>query len=161
MAALPRAHLAHFPADVGNVLVVTGALLDARATAAALAAMHSRETVRIHLLAVESRPTGYARTFLKTVDIGKVQDIEAHRHVGPLCQALDDAGVPYRLHVAAGAWLPAIEHHARELGCTRVVVGSNPHHVLQRLVLRHDRWRIASYLRGQGLACATLNVSHP
>jgi hypothetical protein len=161
MAALPRAHIAHFPADVRNVLVVAGGLLDADATASLLAAMHSRESMRIHLLAIESRPTGYARSFLRTIDVPKIQDGVAHRHVAPLCDALDALGVAYRLHVATGPWLEAIEHHARELGCTRVVVGDNPHRTLYRLVLRHDRWRIESYLRGQGLDCAAHLASHP
>lgn len=161
MAALPRAHIAHFPADVRNVLVVASGLLDAGATASLLAAMHSRESVRIHLLAIESRPTGYAGSFLRTVDVGKIQEGVAHRHVAPLCDALDASGVPYRLHVAAGAWLEAIGHHARELGCTRVIVGDNPHRALHRLVLRHDRWRIESYLRGQGIGCATQMALHP
>jgi nucleotide-binding universal stress UspA family protein len=161
MAALPRAHLAHFPSDVRNVLVVTSALLDAQATAAALSAMHSSEPVRIHLLAVESKPTGYARSFLERVDIERVQDGEAHRHAAPLCEALEDSGVPYRVHVARGPWLESIERYARELGCTRVVVGDNPQRSLYRLVLRHDRWRIESYLRGQGLRCATFNASLP
>ncbi len=153
MAALPRAHIAHFPADVRNVLVVAGGLLDARATAAQLASMSTRESVRIHLLAIEPRPSGYARSFLETLDIGKVQDGEAHRHAAPLCEALDAQGIAYRLHVATGPWLESIETYARELGCSRVIVGDNPDRALCRLVLRHDRWRIASYLRGQGLRC--------
>ena len=161
MAALPRAHIAHFPADVSNVLVVASGLLDAAATAASLASMHARETVRIHVLAIESKPTGYARSFLRRVDVEKVQDGEAHRHVAPLCDALDARRVPYRVHVATGAWLESIEHYARELGCTRVMVGDDPHRALHRLVLRHDRWRIESYLRGQGLRCAALTTSRP
>ena len=149
MAALPRAHIAHFPAEVRNVLVVAGALLDPRATASMLCAIHSRENVRIHLLAIESKLTGYARSFLESVDVGRIQVSEAQRHVAPLGKALQAAGVPYRAHVAAGPWLETIESYARELGCTRVLVGDNPNRALHRLVLRHDRWRIESYLRGQ------------
>jgi Universal stress protein family len=161
MAALPRAHLAHFPADVRNVLVVASGLLDARATAALLSAMHSRESVRIHLLAIESKPTGYARSFLEKVDVDRIQRGNAHRHIAPLSEALHAAGVPHRVHVATGPWLDVIERHARELGCTQVVVGENPNRTLHRLVLRHDRWRIESYLRGQGLRIAAARSAHP
>ena len=159
MAALPRAHLAYFPADVTNVLVVASALLDATSTAGALRAMHAREALRIHVLAIEPRPTGYARTFLGQVDVEGIQDARAHQHAQPLCDALDAAGIPFRMHVVAGGWLDSIEHHARELGCTLIVVGDNPHHWLRRLVLRHDRWRIGSFLRGQGLGCRVEAVS--
>ncbi|HTD03376.1 universal stress protein [Undibacterium sp.] len=142
--------IAHFPSGVKNVLVVAGRLLDPRATASMLAAMHARETVRIHLLAIEPRPSGYAGSFLGDCDVESVQENAAHGRLASLRAALDASGTPYRAHVAAGAWLETIARYARELGCTRVIVGDNPQRLLHRLVLRHDRWRIESFLRGQG-----------
>ena len=141
--------IARFPAGVRNVLVLAGRLLDARATAAMLGALHSSETVRIHLLAVEPRASRYAGSFLNGIDRDSAHERAARERLEPLCAALDASGTPYRMHVATGPWLDTIARHARELGCTDVVVGDNPHSLLHRLVLRHDRWRIASYLRTQ------------
>ena len=149
--------IAHFPAGVRNVLVVAGRLLDARATAAMLGAMHAREAVRIHVLAVAPDPSGYAGSFLGAVDAGAAGRDLASGQAAPLCEALDAAGTPYRMHVAQGRWLEAIERHARELGCARVIVGDNPRRLLNRLVLRHDRWRIESFLRGRGMRCAVIH----
>ncbi|MFZ3321530.1 MAG: universal stress protein [Usitatibacter sp.] len=142
--------IAQFPSGVRNVLVVAGRLLDARATASMLADMHARETVRIHLLAVEPRPSGYAGSFLGDCDVAGAQENAAQGRLASLRAALDASGTPYRVHVATGNWLETIARHARDLGCTRVIVGDNPRHLLHRLVLRHDRWRIESFLRGQG-----------
>ena len=139
--------IAHFPAGVRNVLVVAGRLLDPRATAAMLGTLHARETVRIHLLAIAPSPSGYARSFLGGVDAAAVQEDIARANLAPLCEALDAAGTPYRVHVASGRWLETIERHARDLGCARVIVGDNPRRLLHRLLLRHDRWRLDSFLR--------------
>ena len=149
--------IAHFPAGVRNVLVVAGRLLDARATAEMLGAMHVRESVRIHLLAIAPRPSGYAASLLGGIDLSAAQQDIARAEVAALCEALDRAGTPYRVHLAPGPWLEAIERHARELGCARVVVGDNPRRLLARLVLRHDRWRIESFLRGRGLRCSVVH----
>ncbi|HUL57559.1 MAG TPA: universal stress protein, partial [Usitatibacter sp.] len=149
--------VAHFPAGVRNVLVVAGGLLDARATAAMLGAMHARESVRIHLLAIAPGPSGYAGSLLGGIDIAAALEDAARAKAAPLCEALDAARTPYRLHLAAGRWLETIERHARDLGCARVIVGDNPRRLLHRLVLRHDRWRIESFLRGQGVRCAVIH----
>ena len=61
MAAIDApAHTALFPAAVRNVLVVVNRLQDFQSIAGKLARMHQRESVRIHLLAVEPPPTGHA-----------------------------------------------------------------------------------------------------
>ncbi|HEY2629673.1 MAG TPA: universal stress protein, partial [Usitatibacter sp.] len=130
-----------------NVLVVAGRLLDARATATTLAALHSKENVRIHLLAVQPRPSGYAASFLEGYDL----EGAAREPLAALRAELDALAVPHRMHVATGPWLDTIARHARELNCAQVIVGDNPHRMLNRLVLRHDRWRIASFLRNASL----------
>jgi nucleotide-binding universal stress UspA family protein len=136
-----------FPSGVRNVLVVAGRLLDPESTAAMLCELHSRETVRIHLLAIEPRATSYAGSFLDGIDRESVHESAARARLEPLCAALDAAGTPYRTHVVTGPWLDTIAQYAHELGCASVVVGDNPHRLLNRLVLRHDRWRIQSFLR--------------
>ena len=141
--------VASFPAGVRNVLVVAGRLLDARATAAMLVDLHANETVRIHLLAIEPRASAYAGAFLDGIDRSRSHELAARERLEPLCAALDASGTPYRMHVATGPWLDTIAQHARDLGGAQVIVGDNPHSLVNRLVLRHDRWRIESYLRTQ------------
>jgi hypothetical protein len=135
-----------FPAGVRNVLVVAGRLLDAQATASMLGELHSRETVRIHLLAVEPLTSRYAGSFLDGIDRTGAHESAARERLAPLCAALDESGTPYRVHVATGPWLDTIANYAHELNCAQVIVGDNPHSLVNRLVLRHDRWRIQSFL---------------
>jgi hypothetical protein len=143
-------HAARFPAAIENVLVVASAMLDPRATATALAAMHARAAVRIHLLAIQQLPNGHAGPFLRAIDMKKVRETEASELLAPLVAELEASGTPYRTHVETGAWLETIAGHVRDLGCGKIVVGDNRLGAWQRLLLRHDQWRIASYLRRSG-----------
>jgi nucleotide-binding universal stress UspA family protein len=152
-ATATRNHAAQFPAAVKNVLVVVCGLQDARATARILAGMHAREAIRIHLLAVETPPSGYARFFLRDVDYRKVQEAEGLEKLAPLRGELEAAGIPYRFHVEIGPWLATISRFSREIGCARIVVGTNPGHAFRDLLLWHDCWRIRSHLRRAGSDC--------
>jgi hypothetical protein len=156
----PR-HCALFPAAVDNVLVDASTMLDARTTAASLASMHAGSTVRIHLLAISQPPTGYAGSHLRGVDLKRVRDEEARGVLAPLAAALDASGTPYRAHVQFGPWLETIARHVRDLGCRRVVVGSNPNRLFSNALLRHDRWRIASFLRRSRLEARVTCVDEP
>ena len=145
MAAVPRPrHAAYFPPGTKNVLVVASTMLDPPATAQQLAAMHAHESVRIHLLAIESPLTGLARAHLGQVDVRTLRREEALAVLAPLQSALDALVIAYRVHVAPGPWLETIARFARDIDCTEVIVGENPNHLLSRLLLKHDRWRIAS-----------------
>src|SRR5258708_1444681 len=143
-------HAAHFPPLVKTILVIVNGFQDRRATSAALAAMHAREAMRIHLLAIETPPSRYAKFFLSGIDLPRVQRDDALKALVPLRAQLDAAGIPYKFHVEFGRWLDTISRVAREIACARVVVGDNPHHPLRNLVLRHDCWRIRSFLRQPG-----------
>ena len=157
MAAIaPRTHLAHFPAAVKNVLVIVSELQDARATASILAAIHARESVRLHLLALETPPSGYARSFLGGVDFHKVQRDSGLTTLAPLRAELDAARIPYRFHVEIGPWLATIARYSRDIDCVRIVVGDNPGSIVRKLALRHDCWRIKSFLRRSGRDCAVV-----
>ena len=138
MAAVPKAHIAHFPVMVKNVLVVVSDMQDPRATAATLASMAARGTIRIHLLSIQSPPSSHAGFFLRSIAFRKVQRQAAFEALGPLRVELDSLGVAYRIHVAMSPWLPTIARYARDIGCASVLVGDNPRHLLRRLVLRHD-----------------------
>ncbi len=156
----PR-HAAHFPPGTKNVLVVASTMLDAQATGAQLAALHAREPVRIHLLAIESPLTGNARSHLAHVDVRGLRRAEALSMLAPLQAALDAAGTPYRTHIASGPWLETIARYARDVDCSTVIVGDNERDLFSHLLLRHDRWRIAARLRSLKRERATLKLARP
>jgi len=143
-----------------NILVIVSALQDAPATAASLARMHAAEAARIHLLSIESPPSGYARSFLGGIDLRKQREEDAMKAMGPLRIALDALGVPYRCHVEIGPWLDTIARYSIDVASSRIVVGDNPRSAFRGLVLRHDCWRIKSHLRHAGRSqCAVVRGS--
>jgi nucleotide-binding universal stress UspA family protein len=159
--ANPHMHAARFPSAVSNVLVIASALQDARATALALEKMKARESIRIHILAVESPPSGYARHFLRGIDLRALQEAEGLKTLAALRAELDALGIACNFHVEIGPWLATIARFAREISCARVVVGENPGHPLANLLLRHDCWRIGSFLRRSGQDCPVVRREEP
>jgi nucleotide-binding universal stress UspA family protein len=160
-ATAARNHAAQFPAAVKNVLVVVCGLEDARATARILSGMHAREAIRIHLLAVETPPSGYARFFLRDIDYRKVQEAEGLLSLAAVRGELEAAGIPYRFHVEIGPWLATISRFSREIGCARIVVGANPGNAFRDLLLWHDCWRIGFHLRRAGSDCPVVRHDEP
>jgi nucleotide-binding universal stress UspA family protein len=155
MAATPHvhAHAAHFPAALKSVLVVASALHDARATARVVARLQARESLRVHILAVCTPPSGHARFFLRGLDVRAMQQDEGEEALQPLRAALEAEGVSFRTHVEIGPWLETVARFAREISCSRVVLGVNPSHPWRGLLLRHDCWRVATALRVAGHEC--------
>ena len=129
---------------VAGVLVVANASQDARATAQLVASLHARENVRIHVAAVQGRPTGYAGRFLRSIDVGKVLHDLARESMAGLCAELDALGVRYRAHVEIGPRTACIERLARELGCARVILGEGPSKPWRNALLRFQLWRARS-----------------
>jgi hypothetical protein len=157
MAALAApAHVAVFPAEVRNVLVVVNGLQDFRAIAAKLAAMHDREPVRIHLLAVEHAPSGHAMAFLKHIDVKRLLREDGLAAMRPLMDLLDKDSVPYRPEVEVGPWAETIAAFAQERCCKTIVMGDHDARRFGQLVLRHDAWRIRTRLVRAGFACETI-----
>jgi hypothetical protein len=106
--------------------------------------------------AVQARPSGYAASFLRSIDVRDVLEERAGRSMALLCGELDALGVPYRTHVEIGPWLAGIGRLARELGCTRVVIGANPRDAMRDAALRFDQWLIRGALRGNGAGCTVV-----
>jgi nucleotide-binding universal stress UspA family protein len=129
---------------IPGVLVVANGAHDARATAQLVASLHARENVRIHVAAVQARPTGYAARFLRSVDLPKVLHELARESMAGLCAELDALGVPYRAHVEIGPRTACIERLARELGCARVILGEAPRKPWRNALLRFQLWRAGS-----------------
>ena len=155
-ALLAPAHLAVFPTEVRNVLVVVNGLQDFRAIAAKLAAMHDREPLRIHLLAVEHAPSGHAMAFLKHINVKRLLREDGLAAMRPLMDLLDKAGVPYRHQVEVGPWEETIARFAQDRCCKAIVMGDHEAGRIGHLVLRHDAWRIRTRLVRDGFACETI-----
>jgi Universal stress protein family len=155
-ALLAPAHVAVFPVEVRNVLVVVNGLQDFRAIAAKLAALHDREPVRIHLLAVEHAPSGHAMAFLRGIDVKRLLREDGLAAMRPLRDLLDKAGVPYRHEVEVGPWEETIARFAQERCCKTIVMGDHDARRFGQLLLRHDAWRIRTRLVRAGFACETI-----
>lgn len=157
MAALPApAHVAHFPAEVRNVLVVVNGLQDCHAIAAKLAAMHQRESLRIYLLAVEHAPSGHAMAFLRNIDVKRLLREDGLAALRPLRDLLDRAGLPYRHDVEVGPWEETIARFAQDRCCRTLVMGDRDSARFAHLLLRHDAWRIRTRLGRAGFTCETV-----
>ena len=152
-ALLAPAHVALFPATVRNILVVVNGLQDHRAIAQRLARIHDEESVRIHLLAVETPPSGHAMAFLKGIDVKRVLHEDGLKRMRGLRDLLDAGHVPYRHHVEVGRWEETIAEFARDHFCKSIVMGENRASLLRNLVLRYDAWRVRSRLGRSGFAC--------
>lgn len=154
MASLPAFHYdAVFPASVKNVLVVVNGFQEPRALAATLAAMHERESVRLHLLAVRLPPSGHALAFLKRVNVKRLLREDGLKELRPLRQLLDASRTPYKHHIEFGSWCDVVSRFAEDNCCKRVVIGNNESSLLRDFVLRHDAWRIRVRLGRAGYAC--------
>lgn len=138
------------------MLVVAIRSQDPRATARLVAAMHAREAVRIHVATVQCPPTGYAGSFLRTINVSKVLHDLGRQSMASLCGELDALGVPHRAHIEIGPWAEGIGRLAGDLGCARVLIGANPRRALSDAALRFDLWLIRGALRRQGYACTVV-----
>jgi len=150
------AHVALFPANVRNVLVVANRLQDFRSIAAKLARMHAAEPVRIHLLAVIPAPSGHAMAFLRRINVKRVLHEDGLKLLRPLMELLDAAAVPYRHDVEIGRWEETVARFAQDRCCKSIVIGDNDARPLRQLFLRHDAWRIRTRLVRSGFACEML-----
>ncbi len=157
MAARPaRSYTAQFPAHVRNVLVLVSALQDPVALAATLREMARRESVRIHLLSVQSPPSGHARVFLRGIDLARVQREDGVRELQPIRDLLDAAGIGYQHHVQVGPLMASVARFAADRCCRRILVGDNKANLLKDLLLRHDCRRIGADLAAFGFECSVL-----
>ncbi len=138
------------------MLVVANRSQDPRATARLVAAIHAREALRVHVAAVQCRPTGYAGSFLRSIDVRKALHDLGRQSMASLCVELDALGVPHRTHVEIGQWSDGVGRLARDLGCGRVLIGANPRRALSDAALRFDLWRVRRALRRLGCACAVV-----
>ena len=154
---VPTRYSVYFPAGAGDVLVVVNELQDPRPLAETIATLHRAEPdVRIHVLAAQQTPSGYARSHLKRVNVGKVLRAAGEREIEVLSGLLEAAGVAHQRHVEVGPYLETIATFVRDHGCKRVFIGDNPGSFLKNLLLRHDCSLLRNYLERQGISCRVM-----
>jgi hypothetical protein len=147
---------AQFPSEVRNVLVVANGLQAVAALAATLRELVASEGVRVHVLSVQQRPTGYAMSHLRGIDVEAVQRADGEQALAPLCAALDARGVQHTRHVEIGAWLETIARFAADRCCRRIFVGDNRRNPFKDALLRHDCARIRQAVAALGFECLVL-----
>jgi len=106
--------------------------------------------------AVQCPPTGYAGSYLRAIDVNKVLDDLGRQRMASLCAELDALGVAHRTHVEIGPWAEGIARLARDLGCGRVLLGTNPRRALGDAALRFDLWLLRGALRRNGCECTVM-----
>jgi nucleotide-binding universal stress UspA family protein len=120
--------------------------------------MYRQEPVKIHLLNVQTLlPQDISRFFSR----GEVRDF--HRDNGmlalkPANEILDQAGVPYRNHVAVGRRAEMIVRFAQEHDCSQIIIAKRAEGLLSNMGLG----TIGSQLRhlmGAGNTCDVCEVS--
>ena len=143
--------------SAGSVLVVVNDLQDAKALAATLAQLHRDEPkTRIHLLAPQQPPSGYARHHLRGVKVEKALRATAEHEMEALAGLLDAAGVPHQRHVKVGPWLETIAAVARDCDCRRIYLGDNRASFMKSMLLRHDCALLHGYLARNGITCRVM-----
>jgi len=157
VSAARTSYHVYFPAGAGDVLVVVNELQDPKALSEAIARLHRAEPdTRIHVLAPQQTPSGYARSHLRRVNVGKVLRATGEREIEVLSGLLEAAGVAHQRHVEVGPWLETIASFVRDRGCKRIFIGDNAGSFLKNLLLRHDCSLLRAYLARQGISCRVM-----
>jgi nucleotide-binding universal stress UspA family protein len=90
----------------------------------------------IHLLTVQPPLTGYASRFLSRRVIRNFHREEGIKALAPARAVLDEAGLPYTVHVEVGNAAEVITQVADELGVTEIMIGADELGALDHLMLR-------------------------
>jgi nucleotide-binding universal stress UspA family protein len=94
-----------------------------------------REPIAIHLLNVQHSVTGDVGQFLDQQQIDGFHREEALKVLATARQKLDDANVPYTLHIGVGNPADIILQYAAEKACNEIVMGAQGHSAIAELLL--------------------------
>ncbi len=83
-----------------------------------------REPVEIHLLNVQYPLHGDVRMFVSDEQVRNFHHDEGLKALEPARKALDEAKVPYILHIGVGDPAEVIAEYAREKGCDQIFMGT-------------------------------------
>lgn len=94
-----------------------------------------REPVAIHLLNVQHPLTGDVGQFLDQQQIDGFHREEALKALATARKKLDDAHVPYTLHIGVGNPAEIILQYAEEKACNEILMGAQGHSAIAELLL--------------------------
>ena len=90
----------------------------------------------LHLLNVQSPMSRYVARFLPRSTIRSFQRDEGAKALAPARAVLDDAGLPYTVHIQAGPAAETIAQAAADLGVDEIAIGVDGLGIVDRLFLR-------------------------
>jgi nucleotide-binding universal stress UspA family protein len=96
----------------------------------------AREQLQIHLTHVQPRFTKYLTRFVSAQSVRLLQKERADAAMAGAIGLLDEANVPYTVHVDKGNVASAIVARARQVGAQRIVMGTTRKNALTRFFQR-------------------------
>ena len=99
-----------------------------------LGEFRSNPEMDIHLLNVQPPLSRYVTRFVDRRAVNAMHHEASERALRPIRQMLNEAGVPYAVHLAVGEKATAIAEAARQLRCDHIVIGTARKNSLIRTV---------------------------
>jgi nucleotide-binding universal stress UspA family protein len=120
-----------------RLLIVIDGPRQGEAVARRVALLARRERIgAIHLINVQPPMSGYVARFLPRATIRSFQREEGTKALAGARAVLDEAGLPYTMHVQVGPAAATIAHAAAEIDVDEIVIGADGLGILDRLLLR-------------------------
>lgn len=126
-----------------SVLVpVDGSECSLRAVQYLIAAHAEGRSPRVHLLNVQMGITGDVSQFVSRSDIKDYRQEHSDEALRPARALLDQAGIPYEMHVEVGHVADSITRSAEKLQCDHIVMGTRGRSALAELLVGSTSLRV-------------------
>lgn len=139
--------------DAKNVLLVVRSDRDMDWAVSFVIQLYQRESVRIHLLSVQTPFTGHVRMFFDEAAIRAFHLEDGEAEVAPVKKALDCAGVPCGTYIRVGFSAATIADFARKHACRQIVMGPPHQGLMPPLLLGSLTDQVAHMLQSTGQVC--------
>lgn len=139
-----------------NVLVPVQPGSDIRWVSSFLAELRRTQSICAHLLSVQPLYNGHVRMFFSPEQLFAFHTEDARAEAAPLCQALDDRDVPYKVHMAVGSSAEEITRFAKEHACSRIVIGPGARASFSDLLFGSIKRQVEALAQAAGLRCEVL-----
>jgi nucleotide-binding universal stress UspA family protein len=106
------------------LIPVDGNTARTKAAVAEAVEICSKEPVEVHLLSVQPGVSSHVSMFFGKGELHQIQHETGMEELAPAQALLNAAGVPHTAGVMVGRSAETIARAARELGCDRIVMGS-------------------------------------
>lgn len=115
--------------------------------------LHRRESVRIHLLSVQTPFDGHVRMFFDDATIRAFHIEDGEAEVKPVQKALDRANVPYKTHILIGFSAATIADFAKEYNCEQIVIGPQSKGLVSQFLLGSLTQQVTHLMQSAGQTC--------